>query len=71
MPVESSKQVGFDARYVESLLLDESNIKSEDYTAGLDLLRNYSLIPDNQIVSHVVEIVCPSFYVPSFSYSND
>ncbi|KAI4259831.1 MAG: hypothetical protein L6R42_004370, partial [Xanthoria sp. 1 TBL-2021] len=56
MPLESSKQVGFDARYVEALLLDESNIKSPDYTAGLELLRKYSGIPEDQLVSHVAEI---------------
>lgn len=50
-------QVAFDARYVESLLLDESNIASRDYATGLDLLRNYSNIPEEQITSHVAEIV--------------
>lgn len=57
MPVQSPKQVGFDARYVKPLLLDESNIKSRDYTAGLELLRKYSGIPEDQLVSHVAEIV--------------
>lgn len=57
MTVEHSKQVGFDARYVESLLLDNSNIKSQDYTTGLELLRNYSGIPEDLVVSHVSEIV--------------
>ena len=57
MAVEASKQVGFDTRYVEALLLDKSNIKSRDYTTGLELLRNYSGIPENQLVSHVSEIV--------------
>ncbi|KAL8969997.1 MAG: hypothetical protein Q9183_001725 [Haloplaca sp. 2 TL-2023] len=65
MAVESSKQVSFDERYVEKLLLDESNIKSRDYSAGLELLRKYSGIPEDQLVSHVAETqrrayaICP------------
>ncbi|KAL8953259.1 MAG: hypothetical protein Q9222_000864 [Ikaeria aurantiellina] len=57
MTTEASKQVGFDVRYVESLLLDESNIKSQDHAAGLELLRKYSSIPEHQLVSHVVKVV--------------
>lgn len=57
MPGEHSKQVGFDSRYVAKLLLDESNIKSRDYTAGIELLRKYSNIPEDQLVFHVTEIV--------------
>ncbi|KAI4199447.1 MAG: hypothetical protein LQ348_001886 [Seirophora lacunosa] len=56
MPGEHSKQVGFDSRYVAKLLLDESNIKSRDYTAGIELLRKYSNIPEDQLVFHVTEI---------------
>ncbi len=51
------QQVAFDARYVESLLLDKSNITARDYAGGLDLLRNYSKIPEEEITSHVADIV--------------
>ncbi|KAL8957979.1 MAG: hypothetical protein Q9193_004874 [Seirophora villosa] len=57
MSGEHSKQVGFDPRYVENLLLDESYIKSRDHTAVLELLRKYSNIPEDQLVFHVAEIV--------------
>ena len=53
----NSKQVDFDSRYVESLLLDESNIQSQDYAAGRELLRVYSKIPEQELASHVAEIV--------------
>jgi len=48
----------FDLRYVESLLIDESNIQSSVYAAGRELLQNYSKIPENEIASHVVDVVC-------------
>ena len=51
------QRVAFDARYVERLLLDKSNITARDYATGLDLLRNYSKIPEEEITSHVAEIV--------------
>lgn len=54
----TSKQVNFDLRYVESLLIDESNIQSSVYAAGRELLQNYSKIPENEIASHVVDVVC-------------
>ena len=64
MSDQKKEQVAFDARYVESLLLDESNITSRDYAAGLDLLRNYSKIPEEQISSHVAEIVNAPPFIP-------
>lgn len=51
------QQVAFDARHVESLLLDKSNITARDYATGLNLLRNYSRIPEEETTSHVAEIV--------------
>lgn len=51
------QQVVFDARYVESLFLDKSNTTARDYATGLDLLRRYSKIPEEEIASHVAEIV--------------
>ena len=54
-----SKQVTFDERYVESLILDESKIQYADYAAGRELLLSYSHIPEEQIPSHVADIVSP------------
>ena len=51
------QQVAFDARYVGSLLLDKSNIAARDYATGLDLLRNYSKIPEEEIRAHVADIL--------------
>ena len=60
----TSKQVSFDSRYVESLLLDESNIQSGLYATGRELLKQYSKIPDDKIASHVASVVRLS--LPSF-----
>lgn len=80
----NSKQVDFDSRYVESLLLDESNIQSQDYAAGRELLRVYSEIPEQELASHVAEIVSsailysymafdtiPANHLLSWNVSND
>ena len=55
----ASREVKFDPRYVESLLLDESNIKFQEYAAGCTLSRQYSNIPENSIAAHVADIVFP------------
>lgn len=63
------QQVTFDARYVGSLLLDKSNIANRDYATGLDLLRNYSKIPEEEIPSHVADIVRNIiFLLPHFPF---
>ena len=64
MTTSDSKQVAFDSRYVEELLLDESNIASRDYAVGLELLRSYSKIPEGEIASHVAQIVSLLFFPP-------
>lgn len=54
----SLKQVNFDPRYIESLLLDESELQSSVYATGRELLRSYSRVPDDKIASHVADVVC-------------
>lgn len=56
----SSKQINFDERYVESLLLDKSKIQYADYAAGRELLLSYSQIPEEELPLHVAEIVSTS-----------
>ena len=53
----STKPIEFDRRYINSLLLDETNIHSRQYAAGCELLRKYSHIPEDHIVAHIADIV--------------
>ena len=52
-----SNHVAFDERFVESLILDESNIQNPDFAAGRELLLSYSHIPVARIPAHVADIV--------------
>ena len=52
-----SGHVVFEERFVESLLLDEANVKHTEYAAGRELLLSYSHLPEETLPSHVVEIV--------------
>ena len=61
------KQVTFDERYVESLLLEKSEIQYADYAAGRELLLSYSHIPEDKISSHVVNIVSALFNAVSLT----
>lgn len=49
--------VAFDERFVESLLLDRSNIQHPAFAAGRELLLSYSHIPLENIPAHVADIV--------------
>ena len=60
----NSKKVTFDSRYVQSLLLDESNIQSLDYASGRELLRFYSKIPEQELATHVADIVSSAILFP-------
>ncbi|KAL8662118.1 MAG: hypothetical protein Q9202_005010 [Teloschistes flavicans] len=66
MPAQGSKQVSFDSRYVEALLLDESSVKFQDFAGGRALLRDYSKIPEDQIAGHVSEIQRRAYALASY-----